>query len=219
LGNTKLKARAVILDLDGTIVDSRDAYVEASRNAFAAIGQKTVDLRNVIEIPKRLELDLPISDLVAEVHVKRFLAVYLKTFYEATASRAMPFFSVTETLRELSEKVKLGLTTRRDVSKEDVLKELKTFGLAGYFQEVVTSLDTRKPKPSPEALIRCASQLSVEIDDCLVVGDSIVDVRAGKNAGAKTAAVLSGIFSREELERERPDLILESIKKLPSLLE
>jgi phosphoglycolate phosphatase-like HAD superfamily hydrolase len=53
----------------------------------------------------------------------------------------------------------------------------------------------------------------------VVVGDSVVDIRAGKNAGAKTVAVLSGIFSREELEKEKPDLILESVKELPDFIE
>jgi phosphoglycolate phosphatase len=55
--------------------------------------------------------------------------------------------------------------------------------------------------------------------ECVVVGDSVADIKAGKNAGAKTVAVLSGIFSREELEREKPDLILESVNKLPDFLE
>jgi phosphoglycolate phosphatase-like HAD superfamily hydrolase len=51
------------------------------------------------------------------------------------------------------------------------------------------------------------------------VGDSVADVRAGKNAGAKTIAVLSGIFTREELEKEKPDLIINDINELPSFLE
>ena len=217
--NAKLKAKAILLDLDGTIVDSRGAYLEASRTAFAAMGQRTVDIRIVIEIPKRLEQDLPISDLVTEVDVKKFLQLYLRAYYQATASRTKPFPNVADTLKKLSGKAKLALTTRRSVSKKEVMNELEKLDLAKYFQEVVTSLDTHEPKPSPEALIKCSKQLNVEIGDCLVVGDSIVDVKAGKNAGAKTVAVLSGIFSREELERENPDLILESIRKLPEFLE
>ncbi|MBS7660314.1 HAD hydrolase-like protein [Candidatus Bathyarchaeota archaeon] len=47
----------------------------------------------------------------------------------------------------------------------------------------------------------------------------MADVRAGKNSGAKTVAVLSGLFTREELEKENPDLILNSIKELPDFLE
>jgi phosphoglycolate phosphatase len=84
---------------------------------------------------------------------------------------------------------------------------------------VTTALDTRYPKPSPQAFIQCAEKLNVETGECLVVGDSVADVRAGKNAGAKTVAVLSGIFSRAELEEEKPDLILESVSKLPEFLK
>jgi phosphoglycolate phosphatase len=217
--NTKLKVKAVILDLDGTIVDSRQAYLEAAETAFATMGQRSVNIKIVTEIPKRLEQDMPIDDLVTGVDVEKFRQIYLETYYQATAARTKPIINAAETLRKLSKKVKLALTTRRSVSKKEVMKELKTFGLAKYFQEVVTSLDTRYPKPSPEALIRCSKQLNVDIGECLVVGDSVVDVKAGKNAGAKTVAVLSGIFSRQELESEKPDLILENINKLPEFLE
>jgi phosphoglycolate phosphatase-like HAD superfamily hydrolase len=57
------------------------------------------------------------------------------------------------------------------------------------------------------------------MDECVVVGDSVADIRAGKNGGARTVGVLSGIFSRQELERENPDLIIESVKELPDYLE
>jgi phosphoglycolate phosphatase-like HAD superfamily hydrolase len=76
-----------------------------------------------------------------------------------------------------------------------------------------------KPKPSPEALIKCAEHLDVKIRDCAVVGDSVIDIRAGKNAGARTVAVLSGIFSREELAREKPDLILQNVNELTIYVE
>jgi phosphoglycolate phosphatase-like HAD superfamily hydrolase len=116
-------------------------------------------------------------------------------------------------------KAKLALTTRRNVPKMVIVEELERFGLAKYFHNITTSLDTQNPKPSPEALIICSKRLNVGIPFCLVVGDSVVDVRAGKNAGARTAAVLSGIFTRDELEKEKPDLILENINKLPAFLE
>jgi len=126
---------------------------------------------------------------------------------------------ISDTLKKLSEKAKLALTTMRYVPKEKVIAELEKFGLAKYFQYIITALDTHDPKPSPEALTKCARQLGVQTHECLVVGDSVADIRAGKNAGAKTVAVLSGIFSREELQREKPDLILENVKELPDFLE
>ena len=217
--NRKLKVKGILLDLDGTIVDSRDAYREAAKTAFTAMGQNTFNIKLVTEIPKRLEQDIPIDDLVKGIDINRFLHIYLKAYYEATAVKTRPLPNVADTLRQLSEKAKLALTTRRSVPKKEVIEELASFGLAGYFHNVITSLDTQNPKPSPEALIKCSRQLEVKIFECLVVGDSVVDMRAGKNAGAKTVGVLSGIFSREELKREKPDLILENISKLPGFLE
>ena len=217
--NLKLKARGILLDLDGTIVDSRGAYLEAAKTAFKALGQETVNIKVATEIPKRLEQNIPIDDLVMGVDVNRFQKIYLKAYYQATAARTRPLPDVSDTLKKLSEKAKLALTTRRNVPKNKVIEELEKFGLAKYFQNVITSLETQNPKPSPEALIKCSRQLGVEIRSCIVVGDSVVDIRAGKNAGAKTVAVLSGIFSREELEGEKPDLILESISRLPKFLE
>lgn len=213
-----MKVKGVLLDLDGTIVDSKEAYLEAARTAFAAIGRKTVDIKLAIEIPKRLEQYLPLDDIV-EGDLQKFLEAYLKTFYKVTAIKAKPIPHVSDTLKALSEKAKLALITMRYVPKEAVIEELTKFGLVQYFDHVITALDTRNPKPSPEALIKCVKELDVQMCDCVVVGDSVSDVKAGKSAGAKTVAVLSGIFSLEELKKERPDLILETVNQLPDFVE
>jgi len=215
----KLKVKGILLDLDGTIVDSREAYLEAIKVAFVAIGQKIVNTETATEIPRKLEQNLSISDIITGVDAEKFLDAYLKAYYKATTSKAKPMQSVSKTLEELSKKAKLALITMRHVPKEKLKEELEKFGLAKYFQCVITALDTNLPKPSPEALIKCAKQLGVRINECAVVGDSISDIRAGKAAGAKTVAVLSGIFTRDELEMEKPDLILENINKLPYFLK
>ena len=96
---------------------------------------------------------------------------------------------------------------------------MEVFGISKYFTHIVTALDTSKPKPSPEALINCVRALDVEICDCIIAGDSVNDVRAGKAAGARTVAVLSGLFHCEELVKEQPDLILNDVNSLPNFIE
>lgn len=214
-----LEVKGILLDLDGTIVDSREAYLEAMKAAFAATGQKIVNTEIATEIPRKLEQSLSISGIVTGVDVEKFLDAYLKAYYKTTISKAKPMPNVSKTLEELSKKAKLALITMRRVPKEKVTEELEKFGLTQYFQCVITALDTNLPKPYPEALIKCAKQLGVRINECAVVGDSITDIRAGKAAGAKTVAVLSGIFTRNELEMEKPDLVLEDINKLPYFLK
>jgi HAD superfamily hydrolase (TIGR01509 family) len=215
----RLKTKCILIDLDGTILDSSSAYLEAAKTAFEAMGRKNVDAKTARELPKRLEQDLPFDDLLAGLDPRKFLQTYLKAFYEASADNARPFPNVEDALRRLSARAKLALTTRRSLPAEDVFRVLEKFGLAKYFQKVITSLDTQNPKPDPEALMKCLKHLGANAYDCIAVGDSVVDIRAGKNAGIRTVAVLSGIFGREELEREKPDLILENIIELPHFLE
>jgi len=219
--NLRHERKGVLLDLDGTIVDSREAHLEAIRAAFKAVGLETsmVDMKTTIEIPKRLEQGLPIDGLIKGVDVRPFLKAYLDAYYKATATKARPLPNISETLKKLSDKAKLGLITMRYVPGETIITELEKMGLAEYFQIVVTALDTQRPKPSPEALIACAKRMGIDTCACLVVGDSVADIRAGKAAGAKTVAVLSGIFSREELESEKPDLILKNVNSLPDFLD
>ena len=214
-----LKVKGILLDLDGTIVDSKEAYLEAVKTAFKTVGQRMVNAKIVTEIPKRLEQNLPIKDLLKGIDAQKFLTIYLNAYYQNTSTKTKPIPKISETLKKLSEKAKLALITMRYVPKEKVASELEKFGLAKYFQYIITALDTHDPKPSPEALIKCAKQLDIPKCECLVVGDSVADIKAGKNAGIKTVAVLSGIFSRKELKSEKPDLILESVNQLPDFLE
>jgi HAD superfamily hydrolase (TIGR01509 family) len=214
----KLKVDGIFFDLDGTIVDSREAYYEAARIAFHAMGQEMPEKEAVLEIPRKLERKQPINDII-KGDLREFLKVYLNSYYSITTEKTKPLPNVSTTLETLSAKAKLALVTMRAFPKENIIKELEGFNIAKYFAYVVTALDTDEPKPSPEALIKCVKALDVQMCDCAIVGDSISDIRAGKAAGAKTVAVLSGLFSRQELIEEKPDLIIKDITALPDFIE
>jgi len=194
------KVKGIFLDFDGTIVDSKEAYIEAAKIAFQACGQKLPGKKAAFEIPRRLEKGLTISDIV-NGDSKKFLRVYFETYYSITQEKTKLIPNVSATLENLSAKTKLALITMRYVPKQTVIKELECFGISKYFSHVVTALDTSKPKPSPESLMACVRALDVEVRDCIIAGDSVNDVRAGKAAGVRTVAVLSGLFQCEELSK------------------
>jgi HAD superfamily hydrolase (TIGR01509 family) len=214
----KLRVKGILFDLDGTIVESREAYLHASKVAFASLGNYQFSPCVALEIPKRLEQGMPIQDLVGD-NVQSFLKIYLETYYSVTKTMTKPIANVKTTLETLSKKAKLALITMRFVSKAAVIEELHHFGLDQFFTYVVTALDTHKPKPSPEAMMKTVKALDVNICDCVIVGDSVTDIRAGKTAGAMTVAVLSGLFSKEELSKEEPDLILKDVTELPIIID
>jgi phosphoglycolate phosphatase len=216
--HTKLKAKGIFLDLDGTIIDSKEAYIEAARIASKATGKKAPPTEEALEIPKRIEQGLSIDDLI-KGDSKKFLGIYFKAFYTSIEAKTMLFPNVSATLETLSAKHKLALITMRHVPNQAIQKELDCLGIAKYFTHVVTALDTSKPKPSPEALIQCVKALDLEMRDCIIAGDSVNDVRAGKAAGARTIALLSGLFGCKELAKECPDLILPNISSLPEFIE
>jgi HAD superfamily hydrolase (TIGR01509 family) len=218
MNQKRWKARGVFLDLDGTIVDSTEAYIEAARLSYQAIGKKTPPASLLLEIPKRIEQRIPINDLTYG-NAKEFLKFYLKAYYSVTEEKTKLIPNVAETLNILSKKAKLALITMRYCPNELIQKELDRFGIAKYFTYVVTAKDTAKPKPSPEALLKCVEALDVKMCDCIIVGDSVNDVKAGKAAGARTVALLSGLYKRDELALECPDLILSDINVLLDFVE
>lgn len=215
----KIGVEAVLLDLDGTVVDSRAAYLEAARLAFSTFGHKTFDISVVLEIPKRLEQGKAIDDLVEGIDFDAFLDFYLKSFYAVTRFKSKLIPKVEESLMKLFGRFRLALVTLRCVPQEIVVDELSALGLIRYFDIVMTAFERCQPKPSPEAFVKCALKLGIRTDRCVVVGDSVVDIRAGKSAGMRAVAVLSGLYSCSELQAERPELILENITLLPDFID
>jgi len=222
--HNRLRAEALLIDLDGTIVDITEPCLEAAKEAASTLGFQNIDIKIGLEIAKKLQSNLSSDEVFAKFSIdknvgKEFLKAFLNAWYRIAPIKSTLLPKVHATLQKLSEHFKLALVTRRNMPKEPIMRELERLGLTQYFKLIVTSQDVDEPKPSPKAFVKAANQLYVSIHDCVVVGDAIVDIQAGKSAGAKTIAVLSGLFSREELEKQKPDLIIKDINALPNFLQ
>ncbi|MCL1965791.1 MAG: HAD family hydrolase [Candidatus Bathyarchaeota archaeon] len=213
-----LKPKCIFLDLDGTIVDPRQAYVEAARIGFHAIGQELPEVSVVFEIPKRMEQSRALDDLI-NGDLSIFKRAYFQAYHVVTEEKTTLLPNMLKTVEALSLKAKLALITMRHVPNQAVVKELDFFGIGKYFSSVMTAFDTSKPKPSPEAIFRGIEKFNVETCDCLIAGDSINDIKAGKAAGIKTVGLLSGLYFHDELAKEDPNMILPDLSKLLDVLE
>ena len=217
MSGNKLNVKGILFDLDGTILDTAPAYIETGKLTFQAMGQKTPPNSTLLQIPKRIEQRQPLNGIIKE-DTQSFLKQYIATFYKIASDNTKPLPHAAEILQQLSKRAKLAVITMRFMPKELILCELAQHGLASYFTSIVTALDTPKPKPSPEALTKALTGMDVQVCDCVVVGDSVVDITAGKAAGARTIAVLTGMYTREELSEVQPDYIINDITELPRLL-
>jgi HAD superfamily hydrolase (TIGR01509 family) len=98
------------------------------------------------------------------------------------------------------------------------LEPLKKAGVEHLLEVIITADDVRHKKPHAEPLIRCSNQLGLEAGCCAYVGDTRVDIRAGKAAGMQTVGVLTGFDGYEALENEEPTVIIDSIADLRTTL-
>jgi N-acetyl-D-muramate 6-phosphate phosphatase len=109
----------------------------------------------------------------------------------------------------------MSIVSARD--EKSTMRFLTQFDLCPYFDTIVTGLSTSHTKPYPDPILLAAQKMGVEARECLMIGDTTVDMRAGKAAGAQTLGVLCGFGEESELKQLGADLILKSTSDLPQL--
>src|SRR5215211_9429954 len=106
----------------------------------------------------------------------------------------------------------MAVVSARD--KKSTMRFLTQFDLCKYFEVIVTGLSALHTKPYPDPILLAAEKMGVQPQECLMIGDTTVDMRAGKAAGAQTVGVLCGFGEEEELLRMGADHILNNTAEL-----
>jgi HAD superfamily hydrolase (TIGR01549 family) len=119
-------------------------------------------------------------------------------------------------LKKMAEHFKLAVITVR--SSRSTKGFLEASNLAQFFAHAVSGQTAPRTKPFPDQIFWVAKKLGVEPSNCLMVGDTTIDIRAGKAAGAQTVGVLSGFGDEKELRARGADMILPSVAALPAAL-
>jgi len=196
-------AGGVILDLDGTLVDSVYQQVVAWRRALDECGIQL----SVWKIHRRIGMsgDLLINALVREVdcEIDSKLVDDLRHRYSlAYAEERMsvrPLPGARDLIQVLtSEGVAWAIATSSRAA--NAAPALEMLGVP-HDAVVITSEQVRHAKPDPDLFIKAAEVLGVDLRQSLVVGDSVWDLLAARRAGALGIGLLSGGYGREELER------------------
>jgi beta-phosphoglucomutase len=212
--------KAVLFDWDGTLADSRQVIVASFQKALGAINCRISSefIERLIGVgsAETFREILRASETSFDDALIRSL-VEKKIQNEIEMSADIKLFSgAAELLEALQGKVKVGLASMNDRASLNHL--LKTTGTKRFFEAVVTAGDITKSKPNPEIFLKCAATLECDPRECVVVEDSIFGVEAAKTAGMGCIAVLTGVYSRSELEKAKPDLIIESLTEKTRVL-
>ncbi|HEV2357530.1 MAG TPA: HAD-IA family hydrolase [bacterium] len=198
--------RAVLFDLDGTLLDSADLIVTSFVDACRTGLGRTVDREETLRTwswPVRERFEA-----LAPGRGDELTQLYLRRYFELHDHRARLFPGVPAVLDGLRARgYLLGIVTSKRRATTDAA--VRTFGLDRWCQAIVVDEDVRRPKPDPEPVALAARRLGVAPAVALMVGDSVVDVAAGRRAGAGTAAALWGTMHLDDVLGECPDHRLE----------
>jgi phosphoglycolate phosphatase-like HAD superfamily hydrolase len=217
--------RAVIFDIDGTLVDSFDAYYEVFNRGIASFNVDPVSrgfLRD--NLAKGLSLreilqkvfPSPIDDATYETCRGEIRGLFRHVELEGVKL----FPGTEEVFRHLEGKgIKIGIATGRISSPEDEWLRFKRLGLDKYINAIVTSQEVEHRKPAPDAIIECARRLNVSTKNCIVVGDTESDIVAARRAGASAAAVTTGHEDEDVLLKAKPEIVCRTINDLIAYVE
>jgi len=214
--------RAVLLDFDDTLINMKQAAYLAFNAALRSHGLRDVRFNEMLanwdrswkEVVKELapthqDVDV-LVDKIGKAYFERFGETHLQS------SVLLPgTIKVLKTLRAMKLKTAIVSRRRRRIIEE----ELDKFTIRPYIDTIVSREDVTQMKPAPHGVTLAAEQLQVPIEQCVMVGDSPNDLKAGKAAGTMTAAVLTGPYGIETIRKEKPDIIVDQIADLVAILE
>jgi N-acetyl-D-muramate 6-phosphate phosphatase len=218
------RIQAICFDVDGTLSDTDDQWISAferrmlwTRSLFPG-GELRSFARWAImlaESPGNLLFHL--FDRVNLDDEMGRLYSYLCQRHMGRQPRAFWLMSgMRDSLSLLHQHYLLAVVSARDQVSTNMF--LEQFGLSGLFHSVATAFTCRYTKPFPDPILWAAARMGVAPENCLMVGDTAVDIRAGKAAGAQTVGVLCGFGQEPELRRAGADLILPHTAALVDVL-
>jgi pyrophosphatase PpaX len=206
----------VLFDLDGTIVDSGWMILASYRHATKTIlGREFPDEVLMARVGAG-HLEEQMSEFDPEKAVE--LAQAYRDFYAPLHSELQAFPGMLELLRDLDDEGRrLGIVSAKG---HDVVQlALDALGFGDTMDAVVGSDEAPRGKPQPDQILVALERLGADPDDTVYVGDAPFDIAAAKAAGVHAIGVTwGGIHTRERMEAEGPDAVVDTAEELRAAL-
>ncbi len=217
------KIQALCFDVDGTLSDTDDQYVLKFENFFRPLKFlfKDQDVHHAArrfvmwsETPGNMLMGIPdrfgLDDELAS------LAEWTTRHRPPPLKHFMLIEGVKEMLSALHGQYPMAVVTAR--GENGTMQFLEQYDLLPFFDVVVSALTAEYTKPYPHPILYAAEKMGVPPENCLMIGDTTVDIRAGKAAGTQTVGVLCGFGEEAELRKHGANLILDTTATLDQVL-
>jgi membrane protein len=195
-----MKIRAVLFDVDGTLVDSNEAHVDAWAVAFREAGhpQEVDDIR--LQIGKGGDLLVPaLLPRASEAQRKAIAKAHGRHFKDAYLAHIKPFPKA----RDLLERVKQSgrtIVLASSAKKDEVAHYLRLLDARKLVDAVTSIDDVDASKPEPDVFEAALAKAGVDADAAIAVGDTIYDIEAARRIGLATIGLTSGPYDRPQLK-------------------
>lgn len=205
-------ARFVVLDVDGTLMDTNYLHTEAWARAFEEVGHRVPRARLHKQIGKGS--NLLIREFVEDEETEERIDELHSEIYAELQEYGHPLPGAKELISSLRERgyEVWFVTSAKDEELEHHMQELEA---EGRISGVVNSSAVENPKPAPDIFELALQKAGASPDETVAVGDAVWDVEAADAAGIRTVAVLTGgAFSRQELEEAGAVAVYEDCAEL-----
>lgn len=206
------KIECVIFDLDGTLLDSRECSIKATKAAFTEMGLKVpseVVIEHYMGIPIE-ESFFKMSEQPLDQETATELIRVFRTYYQTYEESTLNVFPEIPHVLEILMKRKVPCFVVSSKKTAVVKRNLAAQNLVAFFEEILGSDAVSHYKPHPEGINKVVTQYQFDPTRTIMVGDAIFDIQMGKAAGVKTIAVTWGSHDGKKLSAEKPDALAEA---------